>query len=80
MYLNKFIILQKKGDVSMKKRLLLLIFALALTSAMPVFAMPKQMADGIVFDAEYYRKNNPDVVAVLGRKCFIHSLYFVWKK
>lgn len=50
----------------MKKRLLLLTFALAVTSAMPVFAMPKLMADGTVFDAKYYRKNNPDVVAVLG--------------
>lgn len=51
----------------MKKRLLLLTLALTVTSAMPVFAMPKQMADGTVFDAKYYAKNNPDVVAVLGR-------------
>ncbi|MBR5305007.1 MAG: hypothetical protein IKU37_09305 [Candidatus Gastranaerophilales bacterium] len=50
----------------MKKRLLLLTFALAVTSAMPVFAMPYQMPDGNVFDVEYYRKNNPDVVAALG--------------
>lgn len=52
----------------MKKRIILslLIGTLTLTSAMPVFAAPKQMADGTVFDAEYYAANNPDVVAVLG--------------
>ena len=30
------------------------------------FVAPKQMADGNMFDAEYYATNNPDVAAVLG--------------
>ena len=52
----------------MKKRffLSLMVGALMLTSAMPVFATPKQMSDGTVFDVEYYATNNPDVVATLG--------------
>ena len=52
----------------MKKRvfLSLMVGALMLTSAMPVFATPKQMSDGTVFDAEYYAANNPDVAAALG--------------
>lgn len=43
-----------------------MVGALMLTSAMPVFATPKQMSDGTVFDVEYYATNNPDVVAALG--------------
>lgn len=31
-----------------------------------VFAAPKTMADGGVFDPEYYAQQNPDVVAALG--------------
>lgn len=31
-----------------------------------VYATPEIMSDGTVFDAEYYAKNNPDVVAVCG--------------
>ena len=58
----------------MKKRLImaLLVGVMTVTSAMPVFAAPKQMADGNYFDegnyfdAEYYAENNPDVVAVVG--------------
>lgn len=52
----------------MKKRLLmsLLIGVMSLTTAIPAFASPKQMADGTIFDAEYYVINNPDVAAVLG--------------
>ena len=33
---------------------------------MTVMAAPQTMADGGVFDAEYYAANNPDVVAVFG--------------
>lgn len=36
-----------------------------LGSAMTVNAAPKTMPDGQTFDAEFYAKNNPDVVAVL---------------
>ena len=54
----------------MKKRLImaLMIGVMTLTYAMPAFAAPKQMADGNVFDAEYYATNNSDVVAVVGAK------------
>lgn len=44
----------------------LMVGVMTLSSAIPVFAAPKQMADGGVFDAEYYAQNNPDVVAVFG--------------
>jgi hypothetical protein len=37
-----------------------------LGSAMTVYAAPKTMADGTIFDAEYYAQANPDVVAALG--------------
>lgn len=52
----------------MKKRLVMALLAgvMTLTSAIPVCAAPKQMADGNMFDAEYYAISNPDVVAVLG--------------
>lgn len=52
----------------MKRRIIVSLMAgvLALTSTMPVFAAPKRMADGAVFDSEYYVANNPDVAAVLG--------------
>lgn len=53
----------------MKKQTLLIvttIFALFAASTMTVHAAPKTMADGVTFDAEYYAKNNPDVVSVYG--------------
>ncbi|MBR1471331.1 MAG: hypothetical protein IJ600_06780 [Lachnospiraceae bacterium] len=56
----------------MKRRIqkLLAVFATALTvlagNVMPAFAAPQTMADGGIFDAEYYAAQNPDVVAVLG--------------
>ena len=31
-----------------------------------VCAAPKQMADGVMFDPQYYAQANPDVVAALG--------------
>ena len=57
-----------KGESSMKKRLVMSIVAgaLMITSAIPVFAVPKQMVDGNMFDAEYYATSNPDVVPVFG--------------
>lgn len=52
----------------MKKRVImaLLVGVMTLTSAMPTYAASKQMADGSIFDAEFYATNNPDVVAALG--------------
>ena len=52
----------------MKKKLAmsLIVGVLTLTSVMPVFAAPKQMADGNMFDVEYYATSNPDVASVFG--------------
>ena len=50
----------------MKKKLLSLVLLTGiLTCSLPVMAAPK-IYDNIVFDAEYYAANNPDVVAALG--------------
>lgn len=50
------------------KRLTALALTLAtiLGSALTVNAAPKTMPDGQTFDAEFYAKSNPDVVAALG--------------
>lgn len=40
--------------------------ALMTGSSMTAAAVPLTMSDGTVFDAEYYARNNPDVVAVYG--------------
>ena len=50
------------------KRLTVLTLTLAiiLGSAMTANAAPKTMPDGQTFDAEFYAKSNPDVVAALG--------------
>lgn len=45
---------------------LITIMALTFICGMTVFAAPKTMADGGVFDPEYYAQQNPDVVAALG--------------
>ncbi len=42
------------------------IITLVLLRGTSVFAAPKTMADGGVFDPEYYAQQNPDVVAALG--------------
>lgn len=42
------------------------IMVLTMVWGMSVFAAPKTMADGGVFDPEYYAQQNPDVVAALG--------------
>lgn len=63
-----FLLLKGRETIPMKKKWImsLLIAVLTATSAMPVFAAPKQMADGNMFDAQYYAENNTDVAAVLG--------------
>ena len=52
----------------MRKRIMAIVLATVMLvgSTMCVNAAPKSMADGGVFDAEYYAANNPDVVAVFG--------------
>jgi hypothetical protein len=42
------------------------LVASVLGSAITVSAAPKAMADGTIFDAEYYAEANPDVTAVIG--------------
>lgn len=50
------------------KKHLGIIFLLIMTFAMQtmVFAAPKTMPDGALFDAEFYAASNPDVVAIYG--------------
>lgn len=50
-----------------------MVAALALSNSLTAFAAPKTMKDGTVFDADYYAKQNPDVVAVYGKDT--NSLY-----
>lgn len=51
----------------MKKVFITILTVVAVASnSLTVFAALKTMPDGTVFDAEYYAKNNPDVVAVYG--------------
>lgn len=49
-----------------KKAAAVILAASMLAQNVPIYAAPKTMADGTVFDAEYYAKNNPDVVTVFG--------------
>lgn len=51
----------------MKKAILTVLATVTvLSSSLTAFAAPEVMPDGVVFDAEYYAQNNPDVAAVLG--------------
>lgn len=50
----------------MKKILIATATVLVLSSCMPVLAAPEIMADGTVFDAEYYAQANPDVTQLYG--------------
>ena len=52
----------------MKRKMMMALLAAAFCagSSMTAFAMPEQMPDGGVFDAEYYAEENPDVAAVMG--------------
>ena len=52
------------------KRILIITatLLLSLSFSMTVLAVPQKMADGRIFDPEYYAANNPDVVKVFGTK------------
>ena len=53
----------------MKKKMVKILFMVAVCTmlfSMTALAEEKTMPDGMVFDAEYYAQNNPDVVAALG--------------
>ena len=45
---------------------LCLLVSFVLGTQMTAFAAPTMMADGTVFDAEYYARSNPDVVVLFG--------------
>ena len=46
-----------------------------------VYAAPKTMPDGQTFDAEFYAKNNPDVVAALGKdEAALYNHYVTYGK
>ena len=49
-----------------RKTLLTVIAILTLGCSMPVYAQPKTMPDGTVFDAEYYANSYPDVKDAFG--------------
>lgn len=44
----------------------MILTAVVSAAPAPVFAAPKQMPDGQIFDAEYYAAHNPDVVKAFG--------------
>lgn len=46
--------------------MVLTVMAFSLYSGMTALAAPETMADGSIFDAEYYAQNNPDVTAMYG--------------
>lgn len=52
----------------MKKKVMMMIAAMTLMlgCTMTVHAAPAEIVPGVLFDAEYYAKNNPDVAAVFG--------------
>jgi|GEM_PF-6453685 len=50
----------------MRKGILALTLAIGVSNVTTVFAEPKVMPDGFIFDAEFYVEQNPDVVAVVG--------------
>ena len=64
----------------MKKILIMALIAgvMIFVSSTPAFAAPKQMADGNIFDPEYYASNNPDVVAIFGTdENLLYSHYLI---
>ncbi len=52
--------------MKIKKFLLVTASVLVLGNSMTAFAAPEIMADGTLFDAEYYAQANPDVATVYG--------------
>lgn len=47
-------------------KLAAIVLSMSLAAPTSVYAAPKAMPDGTVFDAEYYAQNNPDVKAAFG--------------
>lgn len=60
----------------MKKKLLITALAVMLLgSSFPVYAAPECMADGNIFDAEWYLDQNPDIAAVFPADVSAEVLY-----
>lgn len=60
----------------MKKKLLITALAVMLFgSSLPVYAAPEYMADGGVFDAEWYLDQNPDIAAAFPADVSAEVLY-----
>ena len=60
----------------MKKKLLITALAVMLLgSSFPVYAAPEYMADGNIFDAEWYLEQNPDVAAAFPAGVSAEVLY-----
>lgn len=53
----------------MKKKLVMMVLAIgmALGSAVTVYATPARMADGVLFDSDYYAETYPDLMLAYGR-------------
>ena len=65
----------KEEKFEMKKKILFAIFAIAMLSqSMTVFAAPKKMPDGTMFDAAYYAATYPDVKAAFGNDVELRTL------
>jgi lysophospholipase L1-like esterase len=59
--------MKTRKTIKIKKMMAVCMAATVIAgNSMTVFAVPLTMSDGTVFDAEYYARNNPDVVAVYG--------------
>lgn len=60
----------------MKKKLLITTLAVMLFgSSFPVYAAPEYMADGNIFDAEWYLEQNPDIAAAFPADVSAEVLY-----
>lgn len=60
----------------MKKKLCLTVLAIMLFgSSLPVYAAPQYMADGAVFDAEWYLEQNPDLAVAFPEGTSAEVLY-----
>lgn len=53
-------------NIRKKGNLIIITVVFSLLFSMNVMAAPKTMANGLIFDTEYYAKKNPDVVTALG--------------
>ena len=68
-------------NVMKKCSIAALLITMLIGCSITAQAAPKNMADGTIFDAEYYAVNNPDVVQVLGTdESILYSHYVSYGK